>query len=383
MKERHYLLNQKELHVYIYILLIVQISLAEYIKLLSLPLMGTTNVMKSASIIALSRIIYQYKDRPVIQTLLPQIIQIILALFKIQVKEIIKSCLGFIKVLTSIYSKMQLETCAEQIIKALFVPHCKQKFRNKVKVILERLVRKIGYENVEPYIPEEDKKVIINIKKSLDKNNREKANTKSSKMEVDNDSDGDDDGEDGDDDEIEDWLQHLSKDYKLSTLQEGGNEPLDLLGTGQVLTANQPMKRRRNPFDDIEENIKYDEGGKLILGDNEFNDISKDSDDDDEDENDNKKKVMDKKRLVIKGSKQSQKVHQMRGVKDGEEYKAKKAKGDIVLKGKPEPYSYVKLDSRDISKKGRKFAIQKYKKVVIHNNNKEGKKNSRKKIKLN
>lgn len=330
--------------------------------------MGNTNVMKSASVIALSRIIYQYKNRPVVQSLLPQIITIILALFQVQVKEITKSCLGFIKILTSILTPLQLESYSEKIIQAIFTNYCKQKFRNNIKVIVERLIRKIGYDKVEPYIPIEDKKVITNMKKSLDKSSQ---NKKEKMEEDDNDSSGED--------EIDDWFQNLSKDYKISSIRDNGNEPIDLLSTRQVLTTNKSIKRKRD-YNDVYkfilQNIEYTKDGKLLLG-GQNNDKKESDDDDDINENN----IKPKKKLVIKKSVKQE----IKGQKVGEEYKAKKAKGDVVLKGKPQPFSYVKLDSRDISKKGRKFAIDKYKKVVVKTHTKGSKKEeeSRKKRKVN
>lgn len=45
-----------------------------------------------------------------------------------------------------------------------FLQDLKNHFRMRIRVICERLIRKMGYEFVESLVPEEHKKLLVNIK---------------------------------------------------------------------------------------------------------------------------------------------------------------------------------------------------------------------------
>lgn len=59
-------------------------------------LIGATPHMISASIMALARLLYEFS--PHLQIAAPQLLPVILSLFKSKAREIIKSALGFVKV---------------------------------------------------------------------------------------------------------------------------------------------------------------------------------------------------------------------------------------------------------------------------------------------
>ena len=50
----------------------------------------------------------------------------------------------------------------------------------------------------------------------------------------------------------------------------------------------------------------------------------------------------------------------------GAEYRAKRAKGDVKLAGKPEPHAYLKLDASLVSKRGAKAKKNKAKKAYAN-----------------
>lgn len=51
----------------------------------------------------------------------------------------------------------------------------KAHFKSKIRHILERLVRKFGYAEIEEYIPEADRKLINNIKKRKERSKKRKS----------------------------------------------------------------------------------------------------------------------------------------------------------------------------------------------------------------
>jgi len=53
----------------------------------------------------------------------------------------------------------------------------------------------------------------------------------------------------------------------------------------------------------------------------------------------------------------------------GEEYKSKHGKGDILIKGKAEPFAYIQLNTKTTSKKYRKEGLKTFKNIM----KKEGK----------
>ena len=63
-------------------------------------------------------------------------------------------------------------------------------FRLKARVILERLIRKCGYDMVASFVPEKHKKLVVHIRKMTDRQKKKKL----SKLDKMDDSTGDDRG---------------------------------------------------------------------------------------------------------------------------------------------------------------------------------------------
>ena len=66
-----------------------------------------------------------------------------------------------------------IEVCS--IMGQVMVTEASPVLRVKTKMILERIVRKFGYDKVLGFCPEADKKLIVNIKKTKDREKRKKA----------------------------------------------------------------------------------------------------------------------------------------------------------------------------------------------------------------
>src|SRR5579862_9250766 len=91
-------------------------------------------------------------------------------------REIVRSVLGFVKVsVISLPLDMMLPRLKTLIPNLMVWSHeHKAHFRAKVKHILERMIRRFGYDAVERNTPDDDKKLIINIRKTRERRKRKK-----------------------------------------------------------------------------------------------------------------------------------------------------------------------------------------------------------------
>jgi ribosomal RNA-processing protein 12 len=91
-------------------------------------------------------------------------------------REITRSAIGFMKVAVLSLPKEIMEQRLEKLIPNLMVwsHESKGHFRVKVKNLLERMIRKFGYDTILRYTPEEDHKLLINIRKMRERKKRGK-----------------------------------------------------------------------------------------------------------------------------------------------------------------------------------------------------------------
>ena len=91
-------------------------------------------------------------------------------------REIARSAIGFIKVALVTLPKEVMERRLEKLIPNLMVwsHETKGHFRVKVKSLMERMIRKLGYDTILKYTPEQDRKLLINIRKTRERKKRGK-----------------------------------------------------------------------------------------------------------------------------------------------------------------------------------------------------------------
>lgn len=272
----------------------VEASLEEFFTMVSAGLVGSTPHMVSASITALTRILYEF--HPQLSSTVTEDLVSTMDLFLTSAnREIVRSVLGFTKVAIISLPETIVKPRLEGLVRGLmsWSREHKAHFRAKVKHIFERMIRRFGFDLVERYCPPEDKKFINNIRKTKERRKRKK------------DAGDEDDGEDqnvparrknkfeseydnalyGSDESTDD--DGSEKDIRNSNTREGGanifivedsDEPLDLLdrkalghiSTSRPVSSKGPSTTRKR--------TKVDVDGKLILGDN-----NADDDDDDDD----------------------------------------------------------------------------------------------------
>ncbi|KAM5343072.1 hypothetical protein ACJ41O_014038 [Fusarium nematophilum] len=265
-------------------------NIEEFFTMVSAGLAGSTPHMISASITAISRLLYEFRSDLSEQTL-SDLVQTMDLFLTSNNREIVKSCLGFVKVcVISLPVELMLPRLSTLVPNLIVWSHeHKGHFKAKVKHILERMVRRFGYDNIHGNCPEADKKLLVNIRKTKERSKKKKDAAKAAHDG--DDSDEDDEGQpkrqfeneydqalyssdseasgDGSDDEAAARPKKKGQKGGKTYIIEDDDEPLDLLDKKALanISSTKPLKLRKP----TRTKAKVDLDGKLILG--------KDSDD--------------------------------------------------------------------------------------------------------
>ncbi|TAQ83663.1 hypothetical protein B7494_g8011 [Chlorociboria aeruginascens] len=264
----------------------VEANLEEYFTMVSAGLAGSTAHMISASITALTRILYHFRESLKPETL-SDIVQTMDLFLTSNNREIVQSVLGFVKVcVISLPTTLMLPRLATLIPNLMVWSHeHKAHFKAKVKHILERMMRRFGADVVSRNCPEEDRKLIVNIRKTKERNKRHKDAAKiadGGSDEEGNESKGktgrfeseydeavygsdNSDGSDVSDNEVLGKSKKTAKKGGNTYIVEDENEPLDLLDRGALanISSTKPLKQRTPGKSKAKLNLD----GKLLLGD--------------------------------------------------------------------------------------------------------------------
>jgi ribosomal RNA-processing protein 12 len=263
-------------------------NIEEFFTMVSAGLAGSTPHMISASITAISRLLYEFRSDLSEQTL-SDLVQTMDLFLTSNNREIVKSCLGFVKVcVISLPVELMLPRLSTLVPNLIVWSHeHKGHFKAKVKHILERMVRRFGYDNIHNNCPDADKKLIVNIRKTKERTKKKKDAAKAAHDGDDSDDDdgqpkrqfeneydqalysSDSDASDDSDDEAAPRQKKKAQKGGKTYIIEDDDEPLDLLDKKALanISSTKPIKLRKPQ----RTKAKYDLDGKLILG--------KDSDD--------------------------------------------------------------------------------------------------------
>lgn len=270
----------------------VPASLEEYFTMASAGLAGSTPHMISASITALTRLLYEFHGR-LQESTVTDLVQTMDLFLTSNNREIVRSVLGFVKVcIISLPSNIvmpRLQTLIPNLI--VWSHEHKQHFKAKVKHIFERMIRRFGVDVVERHTPESDRKLIANIRKT-----RERRKKKRDVDEVDSAAPGaqqqrkgkfeseydeavygsaSESESDISDDEVLGRAASKGQKAKKSGSQyivEDEDEPLDLLDRKALahVSSTKPQKNRGAP-EGKKNKAKTDIDGKLVF--NEDSDL--------------------------------------------------------------------------------------------------------------
>jgi ribosomal RNA-processing protein 12 len=260
-------------------------SLEEYFTMVSAGLAGSTPHMISASITALTRLLYEFQRRLPEETV-TDLVQTMDLFLTSNNREIVRSVLGFVKVcIISLPSSLVLPRLESLVPNLIVWSHeHKQHFKAKVKHIFERMIRRFGAELVERYTPESDRKLIANIRKTRERRKKRKdggdeaddttpAQRKQGKFESEYDEavygSASDSGSDISDDDVLGRSAAKGQKAKQGGRQyivEDEDEPLDLLDRKALahVSSTKPTKQRAEPAG-RKNKAKTDLDGKLVF----------------------------------------------------------------------------------------------------------------------
>ena len=391
--------------------------LKEYTNILMVGLAGSQKYC-TASMLALASITYHYNGSLGVDVV-KEILDHACRLASSPTREIAESALSYIKVYITVMPSPIVASTLSKVMEALCAMNddCHRHFRQKVRDILVKLLRKYGLETISGMIPpsnvilhkrlkninklEESKKKTKEIKKSQqpDVEENEFGATRKPKSIEEVLADSEDEFEDTENEKPKKHKKRTSR--KEAWIQEN-EEIVDLIdpAAARNISTTQPrlMNSREATLKSKDRGFKTAPDGRLIITvDNEKDEaeakkkrnplfLHSDSEDDYEENNDvisvatsqgvAKKRKRDSFDNVSERSGATSmyqaggsgihrplkkgKVDQAPGV----EYKAHKAKGDIKKKGKLDPYAYIPMTRAVLNKRKKQKVNRVFENIV-------------------
>ncbi|XP_076021629.1 RRP12-like protein [Genypterus blacodes] len=347
--------------------------------------------MITCTLLALTRLVFNYKDSIEVSTM-EQLLHNVCLLLASRTREIVKAALGFLKVILFIMDSKTLASHATVMMEGIGNIHddVRRHFRTKLKNIFTKFIRKFGFELVKSMLPAEHHKVLANIRKAEARTKRRRDSAENQ-----DDSESEEEGPKAKKESIEDILADSDSDLSedegkaknakkkgdrqqrgqprgRAWLKEGeGDDPLNFLDpkvSQRVLATNPGLKKSTK----VDHGFKVTSDGRLIIRDDEEDD-SKDQDlkgemNDILEEAGVKSKKTQKRRFKddnfdedmeiepkLKYKAGGSGIHRpLGGSRDtGADYKSKKGKGDVKKEGKLDPYAYIPLRKAQLNRRKR------------------------------
>eukprot|EP00039_Didymoeca_costata_P010563 m.142568 g.142568 ORF g.142568 m.142568 type:complete len:1264 (+) comp14880_c0_seq1:1287-5078(+) len=383
-------------------------TLSNYVDNVVAGLAGQTPHMQSATIIALSRLLYQFTEE-ISKGQIEQILQSNCLLLQSNSREVLKSAIGLAKVAVVMVPLDNFEPFLPSYVENLVV-HAGPAFRMRVRMIFERFIRKFGFEKILDLTPEDHKKMVLNIRKRKDREKRKAREAKESRMitqdnvqaankhrkptyeELINDSD------DESEDETSNYRVNKVKGRPMGKpgrdmfiKEDDEDEPLNFLdarAASTKLRSTKPQEKKRKRKE--EEPFPILEDGRMLVLDPEAKDAGRENADaqasliqavDDLDDGVtfgkgiHRDRASDRKKARRPWGQEEEDVEsdeeddrQSKSIKRvkvaGSEYRAKKARGDMTLAGKQQPYAYLPFDRSQLNRRKKAKAVGKFKSMV-------------------
>jgi ribosomal RNA-processing protein 12 len=375
-------------------------DIVEFVKVIVAALGAETSHMRSAVVMALSRIVFEQGwGNEQLHSLLPGLLRTVLVLIDEGSREVTKSVVGFTRICVTAIPPEQLEPLLPELLGSLLrSQQAKSRFRAKIKIILKKLVKLFGYEALMPHVPESETRLLTHMRKLGEREKRKKQSRREGgEAEVDQfDNLVDSDEEDSDDGRtfltgatgisrlssrekgpdadslkcrrmstggsIASAKSKLAQNAKFRLPDETDGEVVDMLGQKMEKRVHFAAAADDDEFDSDEGAMEFDDDGKLVVLANEIDEATKGPGIEDAialNTSNKRRRLTKLEREVIK-KKKSESIGGL-----GASYQSKKAGGDVKRKGqKYDPYAYVPLDGRAYSKKNRRSAVEQMSSVV-------------------
>uniref|UniRef100_A0A665UXK5 Uncharacterized protein n=1 Tax=Echeneis naucrates TaxID=173247 RepID=A0A665UXK5_ECHNA len=329
-------------------------AMEEYLMLVYAGLTGSVTMI-TCTVLALTRLVFEYKDSIEVSTM-EQLLHNICLLLSSRTREIVKAALGFIKVILFIMDPKTLASHVTMEGVGNIHDDVRRHFRTKLKNIFTKFIRKFGFELVKSMLPAEHHKVLTNIRKAEARTKRRKQAT-----EQQDDSESEEEAPKTKSESIEDILAESDSDLseddgkgqkKVGKQQKGRawlkegeeDDPLNFLDpkvSQRVLATNPELKKGAK----FNHGFKVTSDGRLIIKEDE------------EDVKDKGKRAMllPFELLYFWTGSGGSGIHRpLGGSQDiGADYKSKKGKGDVKKEGKLDPYAYIPLKKAQLNRRKR------------------------------
>ncbi|KAM9365254.1 RRP12-like protein [Pholidichthys leucotaenia] len=360
-------------------------AMEQYLVLVYAGLTGSVTMI-TCTVLALTRLVFEYKDSIDVSTT-EQLLHNVCLLLSSRTREVVTAALGFIKVILFIMDPKRLASHLTVMMESIgsIRDDMRRYFRTKLKNIFTKFIRKFGFELVKSMLPTEHHKVLANIRKSEARNKRRKQ-----AAEQQDDTESDMETPKMKSESIEDILAESDNDLsedegKPSTsqkktakqpkgrawLKEGEeDDPLNFLDpkVSQRVLATNPGKKKSTK---VEHGFKVTADGRLIIREEEEEDAKEKDGGEMKDileEAGVKSKKAQKRKFrddsfdddmelepQLKYKAGGSGIHRHLGSRQetGADYKSKKGKGDVKKKGKVDPYAYVPLNKTQLNRRKR------------------------------
>ncbi|GAA5994053.1 hypothetical protein JCM5350_004661 [Sporobolomyces pararoseus] len=284
----------------------VPASEEEFITMVSAGLAATSPHMIAATVGALGRLVWEFHAK-LENSYLAELVETLVVFLTSPNREIVKSAIGFIKVSIVSLPNSVITPSLPALVPALinWSHEHSNHFKVNIRHLFERMIRKYGYNEVERYVPEDDKKLVSSIRKRQARSKKKKL----AQMEVEEEEDdeaapkpqaaarsaydevlyGSDSDVSVDEDAPQDpaltapsgvknrksMARKNKKEMEGAYIQEDEDEVLDLLDDRMMsrISAARPAPTKQQPRKALDSHFQTDASGRL-----EFNE----SDDEDD-----------------------------------------------------------------------------------------------------
>eukprot|EP01083_Nonionella_stella_P226164 803438_1 len=340
--------------------------------------------MKSGAVLALSRLIFEFRETLPEDTV-RETVSTVGLLLQDKSREVVQSVLGFIKTSVCAFPPNVLMPCLPSLVEGLCIwcDDAKNHFRTKIRIIFERMIRRFGIQTLQQLVPEKNHNLLRSLVKQNNKRirqeqDRDKQRRDKSSRPAEGDQPEEEDAGMSESDEAD---SRPSARQSAVWLREAGDSAMDLLSenvSGQLATAD-PEKRSRRQRRKAEQikGLTEDDEGRIVIediDDDDDNDMSDDSATDDMASLSLKSPQKKKKkgRPTLGKRRRGDDTGNERAAKRGKgaggarrsgknsgpgsEYKSKRAGGDMKRAGAPDPFAYVALQPKHLNRRQRSQA---------------------------
>ncbi|KAM6186430.1 RRP12-like protein isoform 2-T2 [Rhynchocyon petersi] len=367
-------------------------ALQRYLVLIYPGLVGAVT-MVSCSILALTHLLFEFKGL-MGSSMVEQLLENVCLLLASRTRDVVKSALGFIKVVVVVLDVAHLAKHVQLVMEAIgkLSDDMRRHFRMKLRNLFTKFIRKFGFELVKGLLPEEYHRVLINIRKAEARAKRQRTLSQAAREEEEEENEEEEstqgrgdsieeilaDSEDEDDDEMQEKgrskeQRKLARQRGRAWLKEGGgDEPLNFLDpkVAQRVLATQPGPGRGKRKD---HGFKVSADGRLIIREEDDGDQVEEEEGtkgEDEEMTDlmEDASIRSRKQQKLKNRQEADEeeletppqyqaggsgIHRPLAKKamPGAEYKARKAKGDMKKKGRLDPYAYIPLSKSKLNRR--------------------------------